>query len=147
MKKVIFLIVAICLVASACTKKENKFLIGGWKMVQMQRVDKGKITNYFSDRYKVNQTKMWTDNHFMFVGKYEIDTLTSYRYGVGSYKLNGKIYEEDIAYHFEESYEGQKNKILLDLRADTLYHVFPVDDNGVPNQKLHWIEKYIRLEK
>ncbi len=146
MKRVVFLVLAICLLASACTKKENKFLIGGWKMVQMQRIDHGKVTNYFSNRYKVNQTKMWSDRHFIFVGKYEIDTLTSYRYGVGTYTLNGNIYEEDIAYHFEESYEGHKNKIFLELRGDTLLHIFPVNDQGKPDQDLHWIEKYVRLE-
>jgi hypothetical protein len=34
-------------------------------MIQMQMVENGKVTNYFSDRYVVNQTKIWDDNHFV----------------------------------------------------------------------------------
>ena len=124
MKKVIVLGMIIALITSACTKKENKHLLGGWKMVQMQMNDNGKITNYFSNRYNVYQTKMWTENHFMFVGKYKVDTVTTYRYGVGTYTLSGNIYEEDILYHFEASYEGRKNKIRLEIRNDTLLQFF-----------------------
>lgn len=144
MKKIAFFSLIIWLIIPACSKQNNKLLLGAWKMVQMQRIDAGKVTNYFSDRYTVNQTKMWSENRFMFVGKYEIDTLTTYRYGVGTYTLIGNIYEEDILYHFVESYEGYKNRIWLEIRNDTLLHIFPVDENGKPDQSRHWIEKYVR---
>jgi hypothetical protein len=36
MKKVFVLVLIIGLIASACAKQENKPLIGGWKMIQMQ---------------------------------------------------------------------------------------------------------------
>jgi hypothetical protein len=146
MKNVFVIALIIGLIASACAKQENKPLIGGWKMVQMQSNDNGKITNYFSNRYNVYQTKMWTKNHFMFVGKYQVDTVTTYRYGVGTYTLNGNIYVEDILYHFDASYEGRKNKIRLEIRNDTLLHIFPVNDKGEPSQSIYWIEKYVRLE-
>jgi hypothetical protein len=145
MKRVVFFGLIIWLITAACSKQDNKFLQGAWKMVQMQRIDGGKVTNYFSDRYTVNQTKMWSENHFIFVGKYEIDTATTYRYGVGTYTLNGNLYVEDIKYHFVKSYEGQKNRIWLELRNDTLLHIFPVDEKGKPNQVRHWVEKYVRI--
>jgi len=47
MKKIIFLGLIIWLIAAACEKQNNKFLLGAWQMVQMQRNDAGKITNYF----------------------------------------------------------------------------------------------------
>jgi hypothetical protein len=72
--------------------------------------------------------------------------MTSYRFGVGTYTLNGNLYVEDIKYHFDPAYEGTKNKIWLEIRKDTLLHVFPVDDLGKPNQARHWIEKYVRLD-
>jgi hypothetical protein len=89
---------------------------------------------------------MWDGNHFIFVGKYEIDTTTSYRFGVGTFTLNGNIYEENIKYHFEKFYENSKNKIWLEIRNDTLLHIYPVDDTGKPNPAKHWIEKYVRLK-
>ena len=146
MKKVIFGGLVIMLVISACGKKAANSPEGTWKMVQMQMIDRGKVTNYFPARYKVNQIKMWSGNHFSFVGKYEVDTTSSYRYGVGTFTLNGNIYEETILYHFDQSYEGNKNKIWLEIRNDTLLHIFPVDNSGKPNQTKHWIEKYIRLD-
>ena len=115
-------------------------------MVQMQMVERGKVTNYFSDRYNVSQIKMWSGNHFSFVGKYRVDTTTTYRFGVGTYTIDGNLYVEDILYHFDAAYEGQKNKIWLEVRNDTLLHIFPVDDIGKPNQARHYIEKYIRLD-
>ncbi|HUV00147.1 MAG TPA: hypothetical protein VMW32_04200 [Bacteroidales bacterium] len=147
MKKVGFYCGLILLLTiGGCGKKESKSFQGAWQMVQMQRIDGGKITNYFSDRYTVNQIKMWSEGHFIFVGKYRVDTITSYRYGVGTFTLNGNLYEEDILYHFDEAYEGRKNKIWLEIRNDTLLHLFPVDNSGKPDPKTHWIEKYIRLK-
>ena len=147
MKKVIFLGLIIWLIIAACGNQNNKSLLGAWQMVQMQGVEGGKVTNYFSEKYKVNQTKMWSENRFIFVGKYQVDTVTTYRYGVGTYTLNGNLYEEDILYHFVESYEGQKNRIWLEIRNDTLLHIFPVDETGKPNQTRHWVEKYVRIKQ
>lgn len=145
MKKLILLGLIIWLITAACGTQGIKAPQGTWKMVQMQMIEGSKVTDYFSDRYTVSQIKMWSGNHFMFVGKYRVDTTTSYRYGVGTFTLKGNIYEEDILYHFQESYEGQKNKIWLEIRNDTLLHVFPVNDVGQPNKTRHWVEKYIRL--
>lgn len=146
MKKIILSGLVIPLIISACGKKTDNYPEGTWKMIQMQMIDRGKITNYFSDRYKVNQIKMWTGNHFSFVGKYEVDTTSSYRFGVGTFTLDGNIYEETILYHFNQAYEGNKNKIWLEIRNDTLLHIFPVDNTGKPDPNKHWIEKYVRLD-
>jgi hypothetical protein len=146
MKKAIFLNLIIWLILSACADQKSKGPQGTWQMVQMQMVEGSKVTNYFSDRYSVNQIKMWSDNHFIFVGKYRVDTTTSYRYGVGTYTLNGNLYTENILYHFDKYYEGTKNKIWLEIKKDTLLHIFPVDDLGKPNQTKHWVEKYVRLK-
>lgn len=113
-------------------------------MVQMQRIDHGKVTNYFSANYSIDQIKMWSENHFTFVGKYKVDTIITYRFGTGTYKLDGNKYEEDIMYHFDSSYEGTKNKMLLEFNNDTLRHIFPVDDSGQPNQSTYYIELYVR---
>jgi hypothetical protein len=145
MKNAILLCLFILLMTAACAKQDSNSPQGGWQMVQMQMNDKGKLTNYFSDRYVVNQTKMWDGNHFIFVGKYQVDTAITYRYGVGTWTLNGNIYEEDILYHFDKTYEGRKNKIWLEIKNDTLLHIFPVNDQGVP-ASTHWIERYVKLK-
>lgn len=146
MKQTVFCLLISLLIFGSCTKKPNKDFQGTWKMVQMQMIEREKVTNYFSDRYKISQIKMWAGNHFMFVGKYQVDTSVIYRYGTGTYTLDGNIYVEDIDYHFDKSYEGRKNKIWLEVRNDTLLHIFPVDDTGKPMQARHYVERYVRLD-
>jgi hypothetical protein len=146
MKNIIFSVLIIWLIMAACVGPGTKGPQGTWQMVQMQMVEGKKVTNYFSENYKINQTKMWDGNHFIFVGKYEVDTTTTYRFGVGTFTLNGNLYEEDIKYHFDKSYEGTKNLIWLEIRNDTLFHIFPVDRTGQANVTRHWIEKYVRLK-
>jgi hypothetical protein len=146
MKKLIVLGLIIWLITAGCSNQGLKGPEGSWQMVQMQMVEGNKVTNYFSDHYSVYQTKMWEGNNFIFVGKYLIDTTTTYRFGVGTWSLVGNIYTEDIKYHFEPSYEGTKNKIWLEIKNDTLLHIFPVNDLGEPNKTRHWVEKYVRLD-
>lgn len=146
MKKVIYLGLTIMLIISSCGKQETNPLTGSWLMVQMQMDENGKITNYFSSRYAVDQIKTWSETHFSFVGRYKVDTITSYRFGMGTYNVNGNIYEEDILYHFDQAYEGRKNKIWLEIRNDTLLHIFPVDNSGKPDPRLNWTEKYVRID-
>jgi len=145
MKRLIPISLFILMLTISCNRQDSQTPSGGWQMIQMQLVDNGKVTNYFSDRYVVNQTKFWEGKNFIFVGKYQVDTITTYRFGVGTWTLKGNIYEEDIKYHFDKAYEGTKNKIWLEIRNDTLLHIFPVNDAGTPNQK-HWVERYVRLK-
>lgn len=147
MKKVIFLGMIISFVFSGCASKETKYPEGAWQMVQMQRIDNGRTTNYFSERYYIYQIKMWSDNYFSFIGKYMVDTVLSDRYGTGTYSLDGNRYQEDILYHFNKPSEGQKVKMLLELNNDTLCQIFPVDENDKPIASRYYIEKYVRLGK
>jgi hypothetical protein len=146
MKNIILSVLIIWLIMAACAGPEKKGPQGTWRMIQMQMVEGKKVTNYFSENYKISQTKMWDDNNFIFVGKYEVDTTITYRFGVGTFTLNGNLYEEDIKYHFDKSYEGTKNLIWLEIRNDTLLHIFPVDRTGQANVTRHWIEKYVRVK-
>jgi hypothetical protein len=145
MKKSLFLSLIAWIAVTACNNQGIKAPEGTWKMVRMQMIEGSKVTDYFSSRYKISQIKMWSGDNFMFVGKYEVDTATSYRFGAGKFTLDGNLYVENILYHFDPAYEGTKNKIWLEIKNDTLMHVFPVNDVGEPNKTRHWIEKYVRL--
>jgi len=146
MKKAIFFILIISLIIISCAKQKGEFLLDGWKMVKMERIDEGKVTNYLSDRYTIDFYKMWSETQFMFVGKYKVDTTITYRYGTGTYTLEGTRYEENILYHYDKSYEGAKIKMLLEYKNDTLFQIWPVNENGQPNEISYYIEKYVRLK-
>ncbi|MCE5346209.1 MAG: hypothetical protein LLG13_07985 [Bacteroidales bacterium] len=146
MKRVILLGIFIALVTASCAKKENNNPKGAWQMVAMQRIDNGKATNYFSDRYHIYQIKMWSDKYFSFIGTYKVDTVIVDRYGAGTYSLEGNRYQEDVMYHFDKAYKGQKVNMLLEIRNDTLCQIFPIDESGNPIKKQYYIEKYMRLK-
>jgi hypothetical protein len=90
--------------------------------------------------------KMWTANHFPAVGQFQVDTTLMDPGVDGTYKLEGNKYEENIIYHTFKNNVGQKVKMILELRNDTLIQTFPVDDNGQIDKSNYSIEKYIRLD-
>jgi hypothetical protein len=121
-------------------------LEGDWQLVQVQEITNGKVTNLFPDIYIGTQFKMWSEKHFMFVGKVKSDTTIIDFYGGGTYTLDGDRYEEDVFYNSNKEYEGHKVKMLLEFRNDTLIQTYPVDNNGIPEKSSYQIEKYIRLD-
>jgi hypothetical protein len=57
--------------------------------------------------------KMWSRNHFLFVGQFRSDASISPNYGWVTYKLDGNRYEEIALYHVRPWYVGDTVKILL----------------------------------
>ena len=148
MEKITFLSLVISLIIGSCAKQESKFPQGAWKNVlsQMIKTDSsGKVT---SVDYPVVFTKMWSEKNFSFIGQYKQDTIMRDFYGGGTYELKGNRYDEFEIYHFSKpgSVLNIHNKMLLELRNDTLIQSYPVDDNGQGIKKNYYVEKYIRLK-
>ena len=90
--------------------------------------------------------KMWTENHFLTVGRFQMDTTFMDNGVGGTYTLDGNKYEETILYMPGQNGTGQKVKMLLELRNDTLIQTWPVDENGQIDKTNYSVEKYIRLD-
>ena len=91
--------------------------------------------------------KIWTKNHFIFVGLYNLDSTIINSYGGGTYKLEGNRYEENILYHTYPNFVGKKINMLLEVKNDTLTQTWPVNEDGEIDKHNYEIEKYIRAEK
>ena len=90
---------------------------------------------------------MWSEKNFMFVGRWQQDSVTIDNYGFGTYILNGNEYEETVMYHFMKEYQDQKIKMTLELKNDTLVQVYhPVDSTGKSIENISSVEKYVRLK-
>lgn len=146
MKKITFLSLIIALIIGSCTQQGNKLPQGAWQFVQGQHVYADSIVNSFPGKYSGSDIKMWSEKHFLAVGRFKIDTTFIENYVGGTYKLEGNRYEESILYHVNKNAVGQKVKMLLELRNDTLIQTYPVDDNGKPVKGVYYIEKYVRLK-
>ena len=146
MKKTIFLTLIIALIIGGCTQQVSKLPQGAWQYVQSQRVINDSVVNMFPVKYSGSDIKMWSEKHFLVVGRFKIDTTFMDNYVGGTYKLEGNRYEESILYHVNKNAVGLKVKMLLELKNDTLIQTFPVDDKGIPVKGGYYIEKYIRLK-
>jgi hypothetical protein len=66
-------------------------------------------------------------------------------FGNGTYTLQGNHYTENIKVHVSPGYEGQTLKFHMELKGDTLTHIFPVKNDWSYDKKNCWIEKFIKV--
>ena len=105
------------------------------------------LKSEFPGDYSGSDMKMWSKDHFVFVGLFKNDTTTRNNYGGGTYKLKGNRYEEYILYHANKVAVGKNVKMILELKNDTLFQTYPVDENGkIDSVSYYYIEKYVRLK-
>lgn len=118
---------------------------GSWHLVELKAYSGDSLLYEFpSDETTINQIKVWTGDHFIFVGQYESETTDDDSYGWGTYKLNGDNYEEHVLYHSNTDWVGSNIKMKLHIKKDTLIQIFPVNDDGQVSKNWHAREKYIR---
>jgi hypothetical protein len=149
MKKILFLSLIISLIIVSCTQQEVKSPIeGAWQQVGFSWVSGDTITNYNLPSPDLgSQIKMWTKNHFAFMGIMKTDTTDVDLYGGGTYSLNGDKYEESIIYHYDKTLINTKFKALLEIRNDTLFQTYhPIDSIGKEMENYSSIEKYIQFK-
>ncbi len=91
-------------------------------------------------------TKIWSGNHWMFAGRIKADTTVTDVYGMGTFKLEGNRYEENVGILFYKPWEGKTIKMTLGMKNDTITQTYPVDDKGQMDKKEAIVEKYVRVK-
>jgi hypothetical protein len=143
--KSIFYVMMLIIIAG-CTQQKSKLPQGAWQLVYMKSISGDTVQYEFPGNVTGSDIKMWSENHFLAVGRFQEDT-TFMDLGVGgTYKLEGNRYEENVQYHTFKNSVGQNIKMLLELRNDTLIQTWPVDENGQIDKLNYSVEKYIRLD-
>ena len=146
MKTTFFLFLLISFFFVSCNKPSVLPHEGVWKLVYSKTVSEDTLKFEFPGKVTGSDLKVWTKNHFIFVGIFNIDTTTVNSYGGGTYTLDGNLYEETILYHTYSDVVGKKVRMLLDIKNDTLYQKWPVTEVGKVDENNYRIEKYIRAE-
>jgi hypothetical protein len=145
MRKTVFLFLIVAMTIGSCAQENKSPIEGAWKLIYFQWYFSDTQNYQFPGDINWSQIKIWSKEYFTFVGQYKLDTIITDNYGGGKYKLEGDRYEEDVTYHASKEYVGNKVKILLEIRNDTLIQKWPVDDNWKLQEKYN-TEKYIRLK-
>jgi hypothetical protein len=139
-----------CLVLSffllACTHEKRSPVEGAWNLVQSTWIRADTLYINFPGTFTGSDMKMWSKGYVLYVGRYQRDTTFIDGYGGGPYKLEGNQYEEEIQYFSDQKYVGNKVKMLLEIRNDTLIQTWPLNANGQIDKSNYRQEKYIRLD-
>lgn len=131
------------LILCSFTVQKSPDIQGAWKLVATKYIDGNKeIVTSMAD---LSQLKMWTNDHFAFMGTYKKGKKVRDNYGAGSYMLNGKLYNETITYHVDKKLIGQTIRMIIELKGDTLVQTWPADENGNVNPLSYVEEKYVKI--
>jgi len=95
MKKILALISVIILFAAACNKKKSNPVEGAWDLVYAVKVSDDTVKMKYPGDIEGNKMKMWSGEHFIFVGLFRKDTTAIDSFGGGIYTLDGNIYREE----------------------------------------------------
>lgn len=145
MKKTLFFCALFLLSLIGCKQEPVNPVAGAWNLIYAKQVAGDSVLATFPTDYKGSQVKMWSDNYWMFVGKYTTGIDTSNNYGGGSYTLDGVVYKETIVYHVSPSYVGKTLRMRIVVQNDTLIQVWPADEKGVVDKSNYRCEKYVRV--
>ncbi|HQM68983.1 MAG TPA: hypothetical protein PK521_06720 [Bacteroidales bacterium] len=148
MKRVVFIGFIISLLIGSCAQQEVKSPNeGAWKVVHWIRVTADTLQWEFPANFTGSEMKVWSKNHFAFSGRYKMDTVFIDNCGGGSYKLEGTHYEESYLYFLNaQSLVGTSQRLLLEVKNDTLIQTWPVNENWQVDRSNYNIQKLIKLE-
>jgi hypothetical protein len=149
MKKIIFLSLIISLVIGSCKQQEVKSPIEGpWQVISWQSIKGDTLQWKLGTEYVGNEIKSWSKSHFLFVGRYEHKKDSTFidNYGGGTYKYDGTHYDESYIYFVDQKIVGTSQKLLLEVKNDTLIQTWPCDENWQINKSNYNVQKLVRVE-
>jgi len=149
MKAKIIISLMILLIITCCSpnEKQHRKIDGAWSLVSYLTVSKDTIVGRYVGKDVVgSQIKVWSQNHFVFVGRFIVGDKAIDNYGGGTYKIQGSQYIETILYHKNHQWVNSQPKMLVEIKGDTLYQTWPVNGNWQINKYDYTVEKYVRLK-
>ena len=145
-KSKIIISLLLSIIILCCDQQPRKPIEGAWNIVYGKRVAADTLVWEFPGYYTGSQIKVWTKDHFVFVGQFKSDTTITNNYGGGTYTIDSNRYEETLSYHTNSDWVDVKMKMLVEIKGDSLIQTWPVDDNWQINTSDYRVEKYTRLK-
>jgi hypothetical protein len=146
MKASILFCFMISIIILGCAQQKSIPMEGAWHVISWQGMAGDSLVWNFPGTYNGSEVKIWSKNHFLFVGRYKKDTTFTDNCGGGTYKLEGNRYEESFLYFPDQSAVGTTARLLLEIKNDTLIQTWPVDSNWQIVKSNYNIQKLTRLE-
>jgi hypothetical protein len=142
MKRIV-LVGVIILLASSCIQKKSLTVEGAWKLVSSLHYGFDSVPYHLPDEN--NNFKIYSENHVMYVGQYFYRHDLIQDYGFGTHAVKGGIITENITFHSNPTAVFGEEKMLLEIKNDTLIQTGTIDNTGkLLNKNDYFIHKYIR---
>lgn len=145
MKKVLFLLFLSSFFIHS-SQSQDFSIVGTWKQVSFQVISNGKTVSKVINIGNEEQLKSWSKGSFIFVGKAIERNNVSRSFGNGSYTLDGNHYTEYIKVHVSPDYEGKTLKFHMELKGDTLTHIYSLNNDWRYDKENCWIERFIKVD-
>lgn len=141
------LMISIIIWSCSPNEKQHRKIEGAWSLGYYQSIAKDSVIGRYIGKDVIgSQIKVWSNDHFVFVGRFKVGSREADNYGGGTYTLEGSQYIETILYHINKQWIGTKPKMLIEIKGDTLYQTWPVNNMWQTDKSNYTLEKYVRLK-
>ena len=142
MKKTIIFIFMLSAILYGCTPKNS--MNGAWKVVSFENKSGDKVKMKLNDNMTGDELKIWSKDHYMYVGRYKMDTTNFDNYGSGTYTVAGNHYVEmPIIASRNKNAKIDQIRILLDRKNDTIVQTWPADEKWNVDKNNYYIQKLV----
>lgn len=146
-KIIICLMIPLFIFSCSPNEKQHRKIDGAWSLVYYKTIAKDSVVGRYIGKDVIgSQIKVWSQGHFVFVGRFTVHTQPMDNYGGGTYTLEGSQYIETILYHKNHQWVGTQPKMLVEIKGDTLSQTWPVNDNWQIDKSDYTVEKYVRVK-
>ena len=146
-KLIIGLMISVIVWSCNPNEKQHRKIDGAWSLVYYRSIAPDTtIGRYIGKDVNGSQLKIWSQGHFAFSGRFKVGAKEVDNYGGGTYTLEGSQCIETILYHTNKKWLGTQPKMLIEVKGDTLYQTWPVNDMWKVDKNNYTIEKYARLK-
>ena len=138
---------ACLLLLAGCSPQTQTPAEGTWRLAFEYEITDGVSTCIFPGVSRGSELKMWAGNRWSLVGVFLEDSVMTDNYAGGTFTLKGTDYREMVEFHSAPEYLGQTVQLYLEVRGDTLTQFWPVNEEGIPDPKHHFMEKWVRMKQ
>jgi hypothetical protein len=146
MKASILFCLMITLIIFGCVPRKRTPVEGTWQVVSWQNMAGDSLVWKLGVDYVGTEMKIWSKDHFAFAGRYKHDTSFIDNSGGGSYTLDGTHCQESYLYFPDQAIVGTTQRLLLEVKNDTLIQTWPVDEKWQVVKSKYNIQKLTRLK-
>jgi hypothetical protein len=145
MKREFLLCLFIPFILGSCNREKFSPMEGAWKLAYEYEVVDHQSTLVYPNDSRGSEIKMWSGDRWALVGVFIQDSTVTDNFGGGTFTLDGTFYREIVEYHSAAEYLGQTVQLFLEINGDTLTQIWPVDNNGKPEEDHYSMEKWVRF--